>query len=252
VSAVSGPDAAALLDLVHEGASASGREPFPPVVLRRLARLIPTDVLAGYQEVDLRHGRRVLLERVEVLGRDTTQYEEATRRFCTQNPLRDPIRSRERRVLKLSDFFTRAQLRRLDFYVEVWRPLSIDDCLRMWLPAPPNRAHVVFLERGGMRFGQRERTLLELLRPHLIRFRVNAAFRRRANGATGLTEREAEVLGWVGNGNTNDEIAAVLHVSPHTVRKHLEHIFEKLEVHTRTAAAARWSALGTSTSSVTD
>lgn len=238
-------DVAALLDIVHEGASASGREPFPPVVLQGLARLIPADALAGYQEVDLSNGGRVLLDRVEVLGRDTTPFEEATRCFCKQNPMGDPIRFREHRVLKLSDFFTRAQLRRLDFFREVWRPLGIDDCLRVWLPAPPGRAYVLFFERGGKPFGDRERTLLELLRPHLIRLRVSADFRRRANGRKGLTEREAEILGWVGYGKTNDEIAAALHVSPHTVRKHLENIFEKLGVHTRTAAAAQWSSLWT-------
>jgi DNA-binding CsgD family transcriptional regulator len=252
VSVVSERDAAALLDVVHEGASATGREPFPPAVLRRLARLIPADALVGYQEVDLSLGC-IVLDRVEVLGqRDTTPVTEATHRFCTQNPLRDPLRSRESRVLKLSDFYSRAQLRRLDFYVEVWRPLGVDDCLRMWLPAPPQHARVIFLERGGRPFSNRDRTLLELLKPHLVRFRVNAEFRRGANGATGLTEREAEVLGWVGNGKTNDEIAAVLHVSPHTVRKHLENIFGKLGVHTRTAATARWSALGTTAASATD
>jgi DNA-binding CsgD family transcriptional regulator len=249
---VSERDAGALLDLVHEGASANGREPFPPAVLLGLARLIPSDALVGYQDVDLTRGC-VVLDRVEVLARrDTATVTEATHRFCRQNPLRDTVRSRESRVLKLSDFHTRPQLRRLDFYVEVWRPLGIDDCLRMWLPAPPDSARVVFLERGGRPFGNRDRTLLELLKPHLIRFRANAEFRRRSNGVTGLTEREAEVLGWVANGKTNPDIAALLHLSPHTVRKHIENVFEKLEVHTRTAAAAQWHALRTSAASATD
>lgn len=252
MSAVSERDAGALLDLVHEGASATGRERFPSVVLRGLARLIPSDALVGYQEVDVSRGC-VVLDRVEVLGRrDTSTVVEATHRFCCQNPLRDTVRSRERRVLKLSDFHTRPQLQRLDFYVEVWRPLGIDDCLRMWLPAPAGRARVVFLERSGRAFGDRDRTLLELLKPHLIRFRANAEFRRQANGVAGLTEREAEVLGWVGNGKSNAEIAAALQLSPHTVRKHLENIFGKLGVHTRTAAAAQWLSLGTRAASATD
>jgi len=38
---------------------------------------------------------------------------------------------------------------------------------------------------------------------------------------------------------TNQEIAALLLVSPHTVRTHLEHAYKKLQVHTRTAAVAR-------------
>jgi DNA-binding CsgD family transcriptional regulator len=54
-----------------------------------------------------------------------------------------------------------------------------------------------------------------------------------------LTEREAEILNWVARGKTNQEIASLLFVSPHTVRKHLENAYDKLEVHTRTAAVAR-------------
>lgn len=51
-----------------------------------------------------------------------------------------------------------------------------------------------------------------------------------------LTQREAEVLHWVALGKTNVEVGAVLEMSPRTVNKHLEHIFQKLNVETRTAA----------------
>jgi DNA-binding NarL/FixJ family response regulator len=57
--------------------------------------------------------------------------------------------------------------------------------------------------------------------------------------ALGLTRREAEVLELVASGKTNPEIAQVLFVSRRTVKKHLEQIFGKLGVRTRTAAAAR-------------
>ncbi len=53
-----------------------------------------------------------------------------------------------------------------------------------------------------------------------------------------LTAREAEVLTWVARGKTNRDIADILGMSPRTVNKHLEHVFEKLGVETRTAAAA--------------
>lgn len=60
----------------------------------------------------------------------------------------------------------------------------------------------------------------------------------------GLTVREAEVLLWLAQGKTNPEIGIILGSKPATVHKHTEHIFEKLGVETRTAAAARaWEAL---------
>ena len=52
-----------------------------------------------------------------------------------------------------------------------------------------------------------------------------------------VTEREREVLVLVAAGKTNGEIATVLAISARTVQKHLEHIFQKLGVETRTAAA---------------
>ncbi|HET8868912.1 MAG TPA: response regulator transcription factor [Aquabacterium sp.] len=53
----------------------------------------------------------------------------------------------------------------------------------------------------------------------------------------GLTAREGEVLYWVVRGKTNRDIGDILGSSPATVKKQLEHIFQKLGVETRTAAA---------------
>jgi DNA-binding CsgD family transcriptional regulator len=62
----------------------------------------------------------------------------------------------------------------------------------------------------------------------------------------GLTRRESEVLTWVSRGKTNPEISIILSISPRTVQKHLEHIFQKLGVETRTAAAAKGLSIGDS------
>ncbi|WP_454719760.1 MULTISPECIES: response regulator [Cupriavidus] len=59
-----------------------------------------------------------------------------------------------------------------------------------------------------------------------------------AGTATELTPREAEVMVWVARGKTNRDVAEILGMSPRTVNKHLEHIYEKLGVETRTAAVA--------------
>ncbi|MFZ4286738.1 response regulator [Variovorax sp. HJSM1_2] len=52
-----------------------------------------------------------------------------------------------------------------------------------------------------------------------------------------LTAREAEVLYWVVKGKTNRDIGDILGSSPATVKKHLERVYVKLGVETRTAAA---------------
>jgi DNA-binding NarL/FixJ family response regulator len=52
------------------------------------------------------------------------------------------------------------------------------------------------------------------------------------------TPREDEILQLVAEGRTNAEIAETLWLAPGTVRRHLESVFAKLGVHTRTAAAA--------------
>ena len=57
-------------------------------------------------------------------------------------------------------------------------------------------------------------------------------------GSLGLTFKEAEVLMWISRGKTNREIGLILGNSPRTVNKHMEHIFEKLGVATRSAAIA--------------
>ncbi|MGH8058490.1 MAG: response regulator transcription factor, partial [Candidatus Entotheonellia bacterium] len=55
----------------------------------------------------------------------------------------------------------------------------------------------------------------------------------------GLSRREAEVLAWVAQGRSNYAIGVILGISEPTVKKHLEHLYEKLGVWNRTEAAAR-------------
>jgi RNA polymerase sigma factor (sigma-70 family) len=54
-----------------------------------------------------------------------------------------------------------------------------------------------------------------------------------------LTDREREVLDLLAQGLTNKEIAEKLVITTNTVKRHLKAIFEKLDVHTRSAATAK-------------
>jgi DNA-binding CsgD family transcriptional regulator len=234
---ISERDASALLEIVHDGASEAGVEPFPSSVLHALLELIPSDAYVAYQEADVSR-RFGWVEKVDVVGDPPSKaIQEAIQTLGWQNPMHCRLHAHERRVLRLSDFFERRQRRKLEFDAAVWRPYGIDDGLRVWLPAPQGRARSIYLERSGKNYTERERTLLSLLRPHFIRMRANAELRRRLSGGHGLTAREAEVLGWMASGKTNVQIASLLFISPHTVRKHIENIFGKLDVRTRTEAA---------------
>ncbi|MGQ0502744.1 MAG: response regulator [Panacagrimonas sp.] len=112
---------------------------------------------------------------------------------------------------------------RLPMVLRQWLGKNLEPSLTV--PAPDRR--LVFSRLGAARSGD-ERLLIQS-RTHVPE--PEALVR-----ALRLTQREAEVLHWVALGKTNTEVGAVLAMSPRTVNKHLEHIFQKLNVETRTAA----------------
>jgi DNA-binding CsgD family transcriptional regulator len=79
---------------------------------------------------------------------------------------------------------------------------------------------------------------------HLVRLEKIALNAPPASlAALGITPREAEVLCWVAQGKTNREIGMILGSSARTVQKHLEHVFQKIGVESRTAAILKaWQA----------
>jgi DNA-binding CsgD family transcriptional regulator len=89
------------------------------------------------------------------------------------------------------------------------------------------------LNRTRRDFTDRERALLDLLRPHL------AKVYRRMSTVGRLTTREAEVLRWVAAGKSDAQIGAILRISARTVQKHLQNVYDKLGVENRTAAVNR-------------
>jgi DNA-binding CsgD family transcriptional regulator len=102
------------------------------------------------------------------------------------------------------------------------------------------RSRLVFC-RSGRDFTDRDRLVLGLLRPHL-----DVAYHRTARPDS-LTARQREVLDLAAGGRTNKEIAALLSLSPGTVRKHLENIYARLDAPNRAAAVhaltpAAWTA----------
>lgn len=139
-------------------------------------------------------------------------------------------------VVSIGDLLGSKDWHRTALYQEYFRPAGLEHEISVKLGHPAGQTHVLLFDRGpGADFDERDHLVLRLLRPHL-----DAAVHRLAGPPTPrLTAREREVLALVGAGLTNRAIARRLHVSPHTVRKHLENTFARLGVHSRTAAVAR-------------
>jgi len=263
------------------------------------------------------------------------------------------LRTRDRRAFKISDFLTERVFHSRALYNDFYRPMGIQDVMCFEIPSPAPFLLPVGLHRARRNFTERERLVLNLVRPHLNQAWRNAkkltrlkevmqalgktldaldhgiivlsatgrvefltpkavqyldayfggtkrpagrlpeelkrwvnhfealhhgdelppprlplmveqqgrrlSIRLVSEGATrvllleqqvdclpleklrasGLSEREAEVLAWVAHGMTNAGVALILGISVLTIKKHLQHIFDKLGVETRTAATLR-------------
>jgi DNA-binding CsgD family transcriptional regulator len=223
------------LDVLHEAGEVEGTIPFPEPVLDALRRLVPCDVVAYHERME---SHDVVVWVGEPRAAVTPEVREASRRYRSVEPLTPADGAR-----LYSDFMTARQFHRTGLYREVARPLGVEDMMRLWLdPRGAGDARLEF-DRPDRHFRDSNRVALDALLPYLAQFRRNAVARRRsfsspANGAERLSPREREVLGLVAQGLTNIQVARTLWISPGTVRKHLEHVYEKLDVHTRTGAIA--------------
>lgn len=332
-------DVAELLAFVSEMESLDDAHAFPPRLLAGLQRLIPADEVA-YSELDPSAETSILqiwlADGVEAVVFGADEEYLRTRELWWQLRPTHPVCGYRRRSgnwtepLKASDFGPLREFRKTPIYDAFYRG-ELDYWLDMGLPATATKTRVfIFLRRGGRDFTDRDKAILELLRPHLeargvaaqaaadaaaalatleepagdeahrvvlcsaggaIEFaspvsralldrylgiengRLPTALlnRRTAVLADGhgrltirtapsgglrvllleerderldrLTSREREILDRVRRGRTNAEIASELEIATATVAKHLEHVYEKLGVRSRAAAAALLSVL---------
>jgi len=140
-------------------------------------------------------------------------------------------------VVRWSDFYTPTQLRSAPLIAEYLGPQGCKHSIGMLLSSSPGRSRRINIFRDtGSDFSERDRLALQLLRPHLYEVYLDA--QRRRLSVPRLSPREWEVLQLAHQGWSNADIAQKLFISIATVRKHLEHIFDRTGARTRTAAAA--------------
>jgi DNA-binding CsgD family transcriptional regulator len=327
VTRLSRSDLEETLAFVQAAAGVTGPEAFPSELLDRLMQLLPCDWL-DYIEQDLSARQELFARSCACRPEYTAEMDETFWALRHQHPICTYLeRSGESDPRKISDFLSQRALRRLEIYADHFRPQGLEYELYVGLPSPPCHQIGFVFSRQRHDFGERDRRILELLRPHLVRLDHAARGRRLASalalneaaaglvvvvhpsgcidyaapaagelldqyfGGSGngrlpvpveswlrdesrkgnepkpaltaerdgrrltvhrvgsslilrdevaaLTTREREILNHVARGRSNAEIAAELRIAPTTVRTHLENIYAKLGVHTRTAAIAR-------------
>ena len=161
-------------------------------------------------------------------------------RFCSYPSRTGDLRS----IIKATDLSSTRQRHSTAMYTDYERPLGLEHHLMLCLPEAPLQTagpeqHVrLYLSRGpGPDFSERDRAVLTLLRPHLHQAFLEGE--RRRHPVPRLTPRQKELLRLLAAGHTNTQIARRLGISEGTVRTHLENIYERLGVSSRTAAVTR-------------
>jgi DNA-binding CsgD family transcriptional regulator len=216
---------------------------FADVVLPGLAALVGCDVLS-YNEIGPAPEQVRYSEYpagvLDMAGR------EAFAAHVHQHPLVNHYRrTADQEPIKISDFLSQQQFHRTGLYAEFFRRVPVEHQIAIRLPGAESQVIGVALSRARTDFTEADRELLGLLRLPLMTALLRAHARHGAQRALAttapgeladLTDREVQILQLVAAGRTNTAIARSLGVSPRTVAKHLEHIYRKLGVSSRTAA----------------
>ncbi|HXT11046.1 MAG TPA: helix-turn-helix transcriptional regulator [Candidatus Angelobacter sp.] len=190
-------------------------------------------------------GRGKIVGTIDPSGQVTPEMEHFSEEALLDHPFpKYFVRTGDWSALLLSDFQTVHQFRRTDIYQRFYHEVRVDRLLGMPTDFGPNTVGGICLANQRGNFSERDRLILNLLRPHIELAHRNAAWR--ARGAVDdpqpanwkLTPRESEIARWLAAGKTNREIAIILKANVRTVEKHVEKILEKLCVENRTSAAA--------------
>ena len=228
-------DVSLALGVVSAAAEGQNGTPFGTELVDALREAVPAECV-DYVEWPFHEEPTFCITSGDEVWSDIDQLADAMPEACSSYPLRDVDLSTSAEPLRISDFLSLRAFRKTPYYALMMRPCGVERELKLWLPAPLGHSRGFCFARGpGKDFDERDLAILRLVRPHLARLRARW---ERAPRPPQLTERERDVLELVAQGLTNREVAQRLFISATTVRTHLEHIYEKLDVRTRTGAVA--------------
>jgi len=224
-------------------------------LLNALQSLIPHDLGACHWMQPARHE---IAAWYEPQRRPLPVAHEEFWRLIKDHPLNSVLFTQPSRAWKLSDVMSRKAFRQTELYASLYRPLDVDCEITAVVPdeKTTDTFFLLSLHRRGVDFTERERGVLNLLLPHIARARHRLAFGHavgvnaegafsdearfqdwlRRNTSWQLSRRESDVLFWLCQGKTNDEIGAILGIAGRTAETHALRAYPKIGVENRYGA----------------
>ena len=244
-------DLKACLDAVHAiGEDSADLGGFMRGGAAFLPKIVASD-LTHVSVCDLDSGRRNVVS--DIPGAIAKRDLDAFNRYFAAHPLvLEHGHNSQARTRRISDLLPEREFRRTPLYDEYYRAVGIDYVMALPVHVHGDSLVSFVFNRQDRDFTDRDRACAEAIRPLLgDLYRMSRALedaraawgvpssRPPAPPGMALTDREQEVLRWLASGKTDKDIAEILGISPRTVHKHLQRIYEKLGVETRTAAVMR-------------
>lgn len=182
MSQVSAADLHDALDFVAEAHSFDDLDAFRHGILPGLQRLLPSD-LVGYNEVDPGGEALVLTYPWQVPLAINTELP----RLAHEHPLISIQMNGDFGAYKISDFLSARQFRGLELYDVLYSQIGAEDQIAFGLQGPVVIG--IAMNRDRRSFSERDRAILDLLRPHLAQAYSRAHERERAGALLAALER---------------------------------------------------------------
>ena len=160
------------------------------------------------------------------------------------------LQSAQSSILRTTDLMSDAEREKTAIYKRCFEPYNLHYSVDISIMYKGRLLGLIALYRQKAQgdFSDREVFILQLLTEHL-----NARFYSETAGGSqyledrslqksalkyGLSERETEIVSMISSGMSNEEISEKLSIAPNTLKKHLQHIYSKTEIHSRNRLTA--------------
>ncbi len=225
----------------------------PGLLLQSLRELIPFQLGVCH---GLRPDRREMVTCHEPQSAPRPVAEAEFWRLIKSHPLHAALHAAPPRAWKITDVMTREQFQRTELFQALYAPWQVDYEMAALIPeTPEGGCFLICLHRRGRDFTEKEREILNLLLPPIMEARRSApreavpiklALRNedefhhwvRHQTRWPLSRRECDVLFWLGQGKSNDEVGGILGITGRTAETHALRVYPKIGVENRCSAVA--------------